>query len=73
MTGRCLVAFRDNSQWKKVDLLCHHVLGTLSITKECGFPKQIDSDNGRIDHALEEEQEVGIVGRVVHEMRMQGV
>ena len=49
------------------------MLGTLSITKECGFPKQIDSDNGRIDHALEEEQEVGIVGRVVHEMRMQGV
>lgn len=73
MAGRCKLAFRGNSQWEKVDPLCPHVLGTLPITKGGGPPKQMDGDNDRVDHALDQEQEVGVVGRRVLERQRQQI
>ena len=49
------------------------MLGTLPITIERWSPKQIDGDDDGVRQTLQEEEEVGIVGRGVHELQLQGV
>ena len=49
------------------------MLGTLPIATECWSPKQIEGDDDGVDQALEEEEEVGVVGRGVHELQLQGI
>ena len=53
--------------------LCHQGSGTLPIVTECHSPKQTDGGDDGVDHALDEEEEVGVVGRGVHELQLQGV
>ena len=53
--------------------LVHHVLGTLPIATERWPPEQTDGSDGGVDQALEEEDDVGVVGRRVRELQLQVV
>lgn len=55
-----------------MDPWCRPVLGTLLIATERWSPKQIEGDDGGVDQGLEEEEEVGVVGRRVRELQLQG-
>ena len=46
-----------------MDLWCHHVLGTLPIATGRWSPKQTEGGDDGVHQALEEEEEVGVVGR----------
>ena len=55
-------SFRETKQWEKLSSLCHRLLQTLSIgTGRCS-PKQTEGDDGKVDRAHEEEEEVAVIG-----------
>ena len=56
-----------------MDPWCHHGLGTLPVVTECWSPKQTDGDDDGVDHALDDEDDVCVVGRGVRELHLPGV
>lgn len=51
--------------------LCYHLLLTLSVAADCQSLKQTEGDDGKVDDALEQEEEVGVVRRGVDELQLQ--
>lgn len=49
------------------------MLGALPIATECWYPKKIEENDGEVDQVLEKEEKVGVVGRGVYELHLQGV
>ena len=45
----------------------------LPITADACSPKHTGGDDDKVDHTLEEEEEVGVIGRGVHELQLQGI
>lgn len=50
----------------------HHLSGGLPTAADCS-PKQTGDDGGEVEGTLEEEEEVGVVGRGVLELQLQGI
>ena len=46
------------------------MLGTLLIAAECWSPKQTVGNDDGVDHALDEEDDVGVVGRAGHKLQL---
>lgn len=51
--------------------LCYRLLPTLSVAADCCSRKQTEGDEGKVDDALEQEEEVGVEGRGVDELQLQ--
>lgn len=63
--------FRGKKKRKeKFILLCHHLLWTLSMVTDCCSPNQAEGNDGKVDQALEEEEEVGVIGRGIDELQL---
>ena len=54
-------------------ILGHRLSENLPIAEDACSPKHTEGDDGEVDHALEEEEEVGIVGRGVRKLQLQGI
>ena len=48
------------------------MFGTLPIATERWSPEQIEGGDGGVDQAFQEEDDVGVVGRRVPELQLQG-
>lgn len=57
----------------ELTVLGHHLSENLPIAEDVCSPKHTEGDDGEVDHALEEEEEVGIIGRGVRKLQLQGI
>ena len=63
---------RDNDAEAKLSPWWHHLSGGLPTAADCS-PKQTGDGGGEVEGTLEEEEEVGVVGRGVLELQLQGI
>lgn len=57
----------------ELTILGHRLSENLPIAEDACSPKHTEGDDGEVDHALEEEEEVGIIGRGVRKLQLQGI
>lgn len=65
------MAVRMKSSWLAVPPLVS--LGLLLIATDRCSSKQREADDGQVDHTLEEQEEVGVVGRGARELELQHI
>lgn len=58
---------------EELTVLGHHLSENLPIAEDAYSPEHTEGDDGEVDHALEEEEEVGIIGRGARKLQLQGI
>lgn len=57
----------------ELTVLGHHLSENLPIAEDVCSLKHAEGDDGEVDQALEEEEEVGIIGRGARKLQLQGI